>query len=191
MPGHGASTGEWLTYGAQEAPELQRLLDTLERQNLLTGPLGVYGASYGAACGLELAGRDARVRAVVAVASFSSLRDVVPCYVERAHLAWLVTPWQVDRALARAGEVAQFDPDDASPIAAIAKTAAHVLLIHGTADRNIPFVQAERNRQAGGDRAELVAIPGANHLTITNDADGTIARDTKEWFARWLVSAAE
>jgi pimeloyl-ACP methyl ester carboxylesterase len=60
LRGHGRSSGRWLTYGVVEAADLGQVLDALERDNLLAGPVGVYGTSYGAACAVMLAGRDPR-----------------------------------------------------------------------------------------------------------------------------------
>src|SRR5258706_4821522 len=72
--GHGRSSGQWLTYGVLESRDLSQLLDALATQDLLAGKVGVYGVSYGAAAGIMLAGRDARVAAAVAVAPVSSRR---------------------------------------------------------------------------------------------------------------------
>ena len=78
LRGHGRSTGEFLTFGIQEAADLSQVIDSLEQRGLIAGKLGVYGISYGATTSIHLAGRDPRVQAVVAVAPFSTMRDEVP-----------------------------------------------------------------------------------------------------------------
>lgn len=68
---HGRSSGQWLTFGVVEARDLSQVLDALETQGLLAGPVGVFGPSYGGAVAIQLAGADPRVRAVVAVCPFT------------------------------------------------------------------------------------------------------------------------
>ena len=57
--------------------------DQLDALGLLVGPVSLYGPSYGGAVALQTAARDERVEAVVSVATFSSLRAVVPPYADR------------------------------------------------------------------------------------------------------------
>ena len=78
LRGHGRSTGKFLTYGIQDAKDLSQVIDELARRNLLAGPLGAYGISYGATTAIHFAGGDRRVRAVVAVEPFAAARDEVP-----------------------------------------------------------------------------------------------------------------
>lgn len=111
--GHGASTGQWLTYGVQESRDLSRLVDALA----VDGPVGVMGISYGGATAIEWAARDPRVRAAVAVAPFASLREIVPVYTPRTLpvVGWLVPRFLQMRTVDAAGAMAGFDPDQASP----------------------------------------------------------------------------
>ena len=108
--GHGRSTGDWLTYGVNESRDLAQVLDLLASRGQVAGEVGVMGISYGAATAIQWAGLDARVKAVIAVAPFASLRDVVPGYspvpLPDAFLR---------RAIDLAGLRGGFDPDAASP----------------------------------------------------------------------------
>ena len=76
--GHGRSTGQYLTYGIQEAKDLSQVIDDLAAAEPAGRPLGVYGISYGATTAIHLAGGDRRVRAVVAVEPFAAAREEVP-----------------------------------------------------------------------------------------------------------------
>ncbi|HZU84258.1 MAG TPA: hypothetical protein VE987_15115 [Polyangiaceae bacterium] len=107
-------------------------------------PIVAMGMSYGAATAIEWAGRDPRVEAAVAVAPFSSLREVVPVYVPRfvPAIGRLVPGWLVQRTVDRAGRLGGFDPDAASPLATIAR-ARRVLIVHGRADDFVPLAQSE------------------------------------------------
>jgi len=183
--GHGHSSGDWLTYGVQESRDLSRLLDALDTCGLIVGPVGVMGVSYGAATAIEWAAIEPRVKAVVAVAPFASLREVVPLYFRRMfpRASRLVPSWLLNAVIARAGRLGGFDPDQASPRAAITRTHAPILLIHGRADRHIPLAHSEALHAAAPARSELVAIDGEDHLSITDDRTGGLWRATLRFLA--------
>jgi pimeloyl-ACP methyl ester carboxylesterase len=184
LRGHGRSTGDWLSYGVVESHDLAEVLDALETRGLRVGPVGVMGISYGAATAIEWAGRDPRISAVVAVAPFASLRAVVPGYAPLPLSASFV-----NGAIDMAGREAGFDPDDASPLVAMAHTGARVLLIHGEDDGKIPPWHSRELLAAGKDHAELVLVPGAGHRSIA--ADPVVFARAPVWFGRYLSSHAE
>jgi pimeloyl-ACP methyl ester carboxylesterase len=182
LRGHGRSTGDFMSYGVVEARDLSQTLDALEERGLVAGRVGAMGTSYGAATAIEWAGIDPRVTAVVAVAPYESLRAVVPGYAPVPLPASFVDGC-IDEAGARAG----FDPDLASPLAAIAKTRAPVLLVHGRSDERIPFAHSEHLFAAAPDHAELVLVPGAGHESIMNDTSGDIRTRAPRWFRDYLL----
>jgi alpha-beta hydrolase superfamily lysophospholipase len=147
-----------------------------EARGLRAGRVGALGISYGAATAIEWAGRDARVDRVVAIAPFASLAEVVPGYAPVPVPQLFAT-----QALALAGELGGFDPAEASPRSAIARTTARVLLFHGTADERIPARHSEELLAAGRDHAELVLVEGATHETIGDDPRGTLRSRALEW----------
>jgi pimeloyl-ACP methyl ester carboxylesterase len=189
--GHGGSSGDFLTYGVVEARDLSGVLGALSDQGQVAGKVGVMGVSYGAATAIEWAGVEPRVAAVVALAPFSSLRAVVPGYVRHFFPAAevLLPGFLVDRAIARAGRDASFDPDAASPLAAVARTRARVLLFHGGADDNIPPSHSEAIHERAPDHSEVVIVPGATHDTITWDPRGELWRRAQAWLDEGLLAA--
>jgi pimeloyl-ACP methyl ester carboxylesterase len=182
--GQGQSTGDWLTFGDQEGRDLVQVGDALAADGMLAQPVGVYGPSYGGASALQFARRDPRVRAVVTVATFTRMRDVVPLYGERVVPSWFITRSDMNRAIDRVGELAHFDPDGSDSVVAIAATQAHVLLVHGRADANIPWQHAQILHAAAPDHSRLWLVDGRNHSTIMGDA--SVIRESVAWFARWL-----
>ncbi len=189
--GHGRSTGDVLSYGVFEARDASLVLDALGARGLLAGGVGAVGTSYGAATAIELSGIDPRVRAVVAIAPFSSLHDVVPVYVARflPGVSRLLPNGFVDEAIAEAGRRGGFDPRAASPLAAMAHTSARVLLIHGQDDDHIPSSQSVALHAAAPDRSELVLVAGEDHVTINSDRTHVIADRGVEWMRRYLDGA--
>jgi pimeloyl-ACP methyl ester carboxylesterase len=193
LRGHGRSTGERITYGVQESSDLVQVVDALERRRLLAGRLGVYGFSYGAATAIELAGRDPRVDAVVAVASYSSLRDVARHLVRtRVPGAGLFASerW-VERTMDEVGRHGGFDPRAATPIDAIRRTSAMVLLIHGDADRFIPPSHSAQLHRAAPDHSRVSIIEGASHNDLVLDKKGTTASLAVDWFDQWIADRTQ
>lgn len=187
LRGHGESTGDYLTYGAREAEDVAAVLTDVGAQDDL-GPVGAYGFSYGGAVALELGAVDPRVKAVVAVAAFSTLRSVVADY-ERKYLpgplrlipdAWF--QGAVDEAASRAA----FDPDRQSPLRAVERSSERLLLIHGTADSQVPLRHSQALAAAAGARGTLLTVPGGTHESMALDASGDVARETVAWFQRSL-----
>ena len=183
LRGHGRSTGDTLSYGVRESADLSQVLDALTARKLVVGRVGVMGHSYGAATAIQWAGRDPRVEAVIAVSSFASLRAVVPGYV----ILPLPSSF-VNRVVDQAGERAGFDPDAASPVDAIGRTRAAVLLIHGRADGRIPPWHSERIYAAGLGHAELVLVDGEGHDSVTGSPRTRLAERTAQWFGEHLAA---
>jgi pimeloyl-ACP methyl ester carboxylesterase len=187
LRGHGRSTGEHLTFGVQEAKDLSQVIDALQQRGLVSGGIGVYGISYGATTSIHLAGRDRRVRAVVAVAPFSTMRDEVPQFTRvMTPFGWMIPPQTYQRAIDEAGRLAAFDPDRASAVEAIRRTSAPVLLVHGTDDRVVPHGHSVRLHAAAPGHSWLVSVPLHGHKTIARDATSGVAGHVRAWFDWWL-----
>jgi pimeloyl-ACP methyl ester carboxylesterase len=146
LRGHGRSTGDWVGYGAFEARDLKQVIDDLERRRLAVGRIGVLGISYGASIGLELAGLDKRVEAVVAIEPFSDPRIAVREFA-RAVVPGLVKGWtDQDFSIAedRASRLAGFSWSDADVEKAVAETTASILYIYAVNDHWVSPQNAQR-----------------------------------------------
>ncbi|NLI46955.1 MAG: alpha/beta hydrolase [Acidobacteria bacterium] len=188
LRGHGRSEGDWLSYGVRESADLARLLDELTARGWVSGPAGVMGPSYGAAAAIQWAGRDPRLAAVVAVAPFTSLRDVVRDYIRHylPGLGGLIPNRLVDEGLARAGRLANFEPAEADPLRAIRSARAPVLFIHGRDDRNIPCAHSIRLHAAAPPGSQLLLLDGEDHFSITRSGTDATRQVIRDWFRRWL-----
>ena len=150
---HGDSGGDACTYGFFEKQDLHRVLDVIDQ-----GPIVLMGASLGAAVALQEAADDPRVRAVVAVETFSDLRTVA---TERAPLFF--TPGVIRRAFQLAEEEAHLRVDSVSPTTAATRIAVPVLLVHGDADSATPPAHSKRVFAALQGPKRLILVPGAEH----------------------------
>lgn len=185
--GHGESTGQWLTYGAQEVADYRQLLDELQRQGLLAGRVAIYAASYGAGVGIQLAGRDERITTVVALAPFASMHAVVHARARSLGLTWILSKADIDAAITRAGNLAGFDPSASDGIAAMNHRSYPVLVIHGRKDNTIPFEQGAAVQAAGAPDSRLVPVDEATHEHWTAAGSAAIWLESTAWFDRWLA----
>lgn len=171
--GHGESAGRYLTYGVEEGRDLRALVDELDRRGLLTPPLDVVGSSYGAATAIQYAAIDSRVERVVASASFSSLREVVPAYLhwKLGPLADFVPSAVVNDLIDGATAQANFSADAACPRCVAPRVRARVLLIHSRDDERIPWQHSSAIHAALRSPKELMLVQGVGHVA-TNNAPG-------------------
>lgn len=102
------------------------------------GRIYLFGYSLGGAVALHLAAQE-EVAGVATLGAFTSLRAAAP-------------------AVARALIAERYDN-----LAAIARVTEPILLLHGTADRTIPFAHAEALRRSAAGPARLLRIEGAGH----------------------------
>lgn len=186
LRGHGHSSGAYLTYGVVESRDGMQLLDALESRGIELGPVGLHGFSYGGATAIHWAARDPRVRAVVAVAAFSSLRDVTRDYLRR--YAPAIDPavprdW-LDGAVDLGGRLAAFDPDAAAPARAAERLGAALLVLHGVDDPQVPPYHARALAHAAAGRAEveLRLLAGETHASVLADSRGAVKTAALRWF---------
>ena len=190
LRGHGQSTGQYLTFGVNDAADLAAITTYLQDRKLCGETDGVYGTSYGAASAILFAGSDPRVKAVVAVAPFASLREEAPYFGK--HLLPIPGAFMSDQdyvsVVNKMGVVAGFNPDNSSPLDAIKKTQAHVRLFHGDADMIVATQSSRELAAADPDRTQLTILPGKGHLELCFDIFGVLRADTRTWFDTYLAT---
>jgi dipeptidyl aminopeptidase/acylaminoacyl peptidase len=134
---------------------------------------------------VHLAAEDDRVRAVVAVSSFATMRRAVGDYERRyfpALAPWVPDSW-LDDAVDDAAWLGAFDPD-ASPVSAAARVRAPLLLVHGGADTQVSPEHAAILEHAACSGARLVVLPGETHESVLLDRHGEVAKRALEHFTR-------
>lgn len=188
LRGHGRSSGEWLGYGAVESRDLVQVADELAARGLIAGRLGVYGVSYGAATAIQWGAIDPRIEAVVAVAPFSTLRDVAPNVAQTVlpGVSHLVSVDDIDAAVMETSRLAETDLDQQHPLAAIPHVRGKVLLMHGLDDRLIPAWHSQRLRNASPHNTRLLLLPYMGHNAVWFDSEGRVAKHARDWFEACL-----
>ncbi|MBC7367043.1 MAG: alpha/beta fold hydrolase [Undibacterium sp.] len=193
LRGHGQSTGEWITFGANEAGDLVKVMDELQHRDLAPAGVGVLGSSYGAVMALHWAARDARVKAVVALEPFSDPREAV---TEFAH-GFPPFKQQIGgvgaetfaTALQRAAGLGGFAWSEVNVLESVRRLRWPVLFFHGADDTWIAPEHSRRLLAVATAGSRLVVVPGDNHETLSARLD-PISYDVLEWFEQHGAASA-
>jgi pimeloyl-ACP methyl ester carboxylesterase len=199
LRGQGSSTGEYLTFGVQEAKDVASLIDALEKRGEIAGPVGVWGMSYGASTAIMAAALDPRVHAVVAVSPFESMRKIVPHFVRLLMPVYgmCATDRELDDIVQKRAAAAGLDPDEADMRRAArvgGSAAAPLLLLHGAWDWMVPASHSEHIEaaaRASGREVRRVVLPVTGHVTAYFDFADVVEEESIAWFDRWLAGGKE
>jgi pimeloyl-ACP methyl ester carboxylesterase len=188
LRGQGRSTGDQISYGFHESRDMVQVLDYLEQKGLISGPVGVIGVSYGGSTAICWAAIDPRVRAVVALEPFSSLReaarDAGPILL--GNTRWMFSDGDLQKIAELVGKREGFDPDRESPLNAIARCKTPVLLFHGKSDDFLRPAHSIRLHDAAPDHSKLILVDDANHFTLWFKGLPMIPREIDAWFVKYL-----
>ena len=175
MRAHGRSGGDHIGLAFEEPRDVAACLDWVRTQTeLREKPLALIGISMGGAVAIRSAARRPDVDAVISVSSFASvdymIRDTLKLMLDAPEpLIKLFTPFTRFAIFTMYGFSAQTD----SPLYDINSIAPRpVLIIHGTADDQVPLKNAEHLLEAAGEGAESWIIEGAGHAVYSEDGTG-------------------
>ncbi len=183
LRGHGESTGEHISFGAFESHDISTVLDDLQRRGWDVDHVGVLGVSYGASIALVTAGQDPRIAAVVAFEPFASAERAVPELMRAAFAARAkgISDRQFAEAHAREARLAGFDWAAADIPAALRRTRAPVLFIHGEKDTWLSPDHSRELLKSAPAGSQLTLAPLDNHVTLPLQLE-RFAPAVLEWF---------
>jgi hypothetical protein len=136
---HGASTGDYGTYGYFEKEDALAALAWFEQRTALQpGQIGLLGESYGAATALQAAPSAPDLGFVAADSSYEDLQTIIGDQGAQRFGGW--TRLFLPGALALSGLRAGFAPSQVSPRLAAPQIAAPVFLSHSATDQyTLPY----------------------------------------------------
>jgi pimeloyl-ACP methyl ester carboxylesterase len=168
LRGQGASTGKHISFGAFEARDVSAVIDDLGRRGWDVSRVGLLGVSYGASVALLAAGRDARIKAVVAFEPFASAERAVPELMRAVFTreASGITDRQFAAAHTKQARIAGFNWADADVPAALQRTRAPVLFLHGEADVWLSPDHSRTLFKYAPPGSKLELVPKENHVSL-------------------------
>ena len=155
---HGRSSGKYVTHGVKEKNDVKFVVDSLLRDGLIHEPIYAFGTTLGAVTAIQYAALDPRCKGVFAMTPYRDARTIA-----RRQLM-LISEKDFDSALARAGELAEFDPEEASSLKAAEKLQVPLLLAHAMFDPAIPADNSKAIRAAASGPTKLILINPAEQL---------------------------
>ena len=180
---HGESGGTLATYGVLEHDDVHRWVSWLYQQRRAKCVYGL-GESMGAAILVQSLDTEPKLCGAIAESPFATFRDgAYSKFSEMSGLGlWfgktLGQP-MIESGLLYARLRYGVDLTQASPSYAARNSTVPLLLIHGTADRNIFPVNSEKLHRVDAAHSELWEVPGAFHT-------GAWARDPQGFESRVL-----
>lgn len=181
----GESEGSVITFGVNESRDCAAWVDFLVQELGEDVKIILTGVSMGAATVMIMSALDLpkNVVGVLADCGYTSAEDIIKKIMREMHYpADLLYPF------ARLGAklFGRFDPDERSPIAAMAHSKIPVLFIHGDGDDFVPVEMSIKNHGACVAKKQLVIIPGAGHALCYPTDPETYRNALKEFFTPLL-----
>jgi len=175
----GASDGAYISLGHLERLDIRAAVDFVLEQSP-DERIGVMGYSMGAVAAIQAAAEDPRIRAVVAVSPFATLREAVNHRL--AHLRPLapLIAWWGER-------MTGLRLDDLRPVDRVAAISPRPLLImQADDDKMVPPESGQRLYRAAAMPKELWSAPGVAHVDFRQAVPEAYKRRIIDFFQRYL-----
>jgi fermentation-respiration switch protein FrsA (DUF1100 family) len=180
--GHGRSGGRLITYGVREARDTSRWASRVLQDHAVQRLYGI-GQSMGSAILLQSLKVEPRFRAVVADCSFATFEEVASDRLQQVSGMPKPVLWPIIRlGFIYAGVRYGVNLGLASPADAVRHTQVPILLIHGTADTNIPPRHSQELHGQNAAATKVWMVPGAGHVGSFGLDPQAYARNVVAWF---------
>lgn len=164
LRGHGKSNGRRIYYGVLETHDVRQLLDELERDGQIAGPVAIIGESYGAALALRSKAVDPRIGSVVAIAPYAELSDVVLNICDE-YADWLPKGF-VKSGLKKLPALLKVEAAELDMTTVLDRTPVAALFVAGGTDRIAPVADVRKLFVKAAPNSELVVVADAGHEAV-------------------------
>jgi len=161
MQGHGASDGEFYTFGQNEQWGVVGAANYLKGRGFKSESIGALGWSLGAVSSLMAFGQSHDIKAVVSDSGYGDFARMISTrFTEQTHLPGIfLAGILVSGSIFRGMDVNKIRPEDA-----VKNTGGRkALIIQGTVDQTVPVSEAHKIIAAGGSNVESWILPGVGH----------------------------
>jgi pimeloyl-ACP methyl ester carboxylesterase len=169
LRGHGKSTGDKVFYGMRETADLSQLLNRLEADGQLTGPVSVMGESYGAALALRWKTQEPRIGNVVAIAPYAVLSNAV-LNISHEYAGWaprMLTDAFIKSGLKHLPMLLQVGPDELDTTTVLARSPVTALFVAADDDKIMALADVKKLNALAKPGSELIIEPNATHEAVT------------------------
>ena len=171
MRAHGGSGGRSISFGYKEPYDVMAILEKLKTTGA-SGPYLLYGLSMGASTAIRTAAANDEVGGVIAVSPFASMERQIDDYMKAMKLPAVLRAAMKPAFYLVLRVKFGMCPRLNSPEHDISGTDAPILIIHGTADKQVPYYHSELLMERGGDNCSLWTVDGADHLIVDDVLSG-------------------
>ncbi|MBE6049144.1 MAG: alpha/beta hydrolase [Clostridium sp.] len=161
---HGASEGNFATYGYKESEDLDLWINYLENRKGQTLFLGLHGQSMGAATVLLCGARNKKVKFIIEDCGYSSAKEQLKYEYNKVKGAsfklsywffWLMVKIRC-----------KFNFSKVNPLQEILKSDTPIFFVHGTKDIKVPYEMCiKMYEKRKNDKDKILIVPNAEHLT--------------------------
>ncbi|MDY6913250.1 MAG: alpha/beta fold hydrolase [Planctomycetota bacterium] len=170
---HGKSTGKYITYGVKESRDVKTVVDTLLAEKAVRSPVYVYGVTLGGTVAIQYAAIEPACKGVLAMTPYKDARSIARRSI--AALAPMMSPEDFEATLERAGEMADFNPAEASAVKAAARLQCPLHLICGLVDLSVPAAASNDICNAAPEPKKLTVIAPHEQIVVAAILDRWIA----------------
>ncbi|WP_299899745.1 alpha/beta fold hydrolase [uncultured Aquimarina sp.] len=182
---HGESDGEFTTYGFHEKKDISKIVDWIQAKNQNID-IGIWGNSLGGAIAIQALAFDNRIKFGVIESTFTEMDQVVYDYSKKMMKGIIIKPIS-DYALRRAGEIADFDPDQVKPILSVKKIQQPVLIAHGDADQNIDVTYGKQLYESlKSEDKELIIVEDGGHVGLAEQGGAAYTKKLMAFINKYL-----
>lgn len=171
MRAHGRSGGNRIGLAFEEPRDVEAVLDWIITQpTLAEKPVVLLGLSMGGATAIRTAAFRTEVDAVISVSAFASIDKMISGGMRM--MDFPEAGIKIFEPFSKLGMLTVYGawPAKASPLRDIPRISPRpVLILHGTADSQIPVENGYWLKEAGGENVILSIIEGADHLIFSED----------------------
>jgi pimeloyl-ACP methyl ester carboxylesterase len=165
LRGHGQSTGKRVYFTVVETNDMIQLLNNLDGDKEIAGPVSAMGESYGAVLALRWKTVDPRVRTVVAIAPYASLSNAVLNI--RSEYTPIIPKFMVKAGIRKLPKVLGIPATEFDTTTVLQRHPVKALFIAGGLDKIAPINEVRTVRSLALPGSEFIVVPDATHEALT------------------------
>ncbi len=161
LRGHGKSKSKRIYFTVEETNDMSQLLDTLERDKDVAGPVSLMGESYGAVLALRWKTVDSRIGPVVAIAPYASFSNAVLNI--RKDYAPLIPKFMVKAGMKKLPSLLKIPGNEFDTTTVLQRHPVAALFIAGGEDSIAPVTEVQKVYALASPGSKFIVVPDATH----------------------------